>query len=273
MSFLQTVTAEARARVEAARAVAPEEALRARAGARPAAPGFAAALREPGVAVIAEIKRRSPSRGDLAPIADVAEQARRYISGGAAALSVLTEPAHFGGSLDDLSAVADAVPAPALRKDFLVDPYQVWEAAAAGAGAVLAIVAALPDDALVALLRAAADARLDVLVEVHDPEEAKRAVVAHERAGVPLPLVIGVNARDLTTLVVDPGRFEATREALPEDAVTVAESGVAGPGDVTRLGGLGADAVLVGEHLVTAADPAAAVAALVAAGAVRAPQR
>jgi indole-3-glycerol phosphate synthase len=149
-----------------------------------------------------------------------------------------------------------------LRKDFVVDPYQIWEARAAGAAAVLLIVAALDDARLVALRREAHDAGLDTLVEVHDAAEAQRA---GDAAGW-RPLVVGVNARDLTTLQVDPDRFAAVREALPAGAVTVAESGVRGPADVEALRPLSPHAVLVGEHLVVAADPRAAVRALHAAG-------
>ena len=264
--FLSQVCAQARARaIEAARDE-PLEALRARALGRPAPPGFAAALAGGGVAVIAEVKRASPSRGHLAAIPDPAALARQYVRGGAKAVSVLTEPTHFAGSLDDLAAVAAAVPLPVLRKDFVVDPYQVLQARAAGAAAVLLIVAALPQPDLADLLMAAAHAGLDALVEVHDPSEAERAAQAHRAASTGQPLVIGVNARDLAALTVDPDRFEAVRGALPPGAITVAESGIRGPGDVRRLASLGADAVLVGEHVATAADPAAAVRALVTAG-------
>ncbi|MGH8885225.1 MAG: indole-3-glycerol phosphate synthase TrpC [Egibacteraceae bacterium] len=264
--FLAQVCAQARARVAEAVRDEPLEALRARALERPAPPGFAAALAGDGVAVIAEVKRASPSRGRLAAIGDPAALARRYAEGGAAAVSVLTEPTHFAGSLDDLATVAAAAPLPVLRKDFVVDRYQVLEARAAGAAAVLLIVAALPQPDLEGLLVAAAQAGLDALVEVHDPDEATRAALAHCGAATGWPLVIGVNARDLVTLSIDQDRFEVVRGALPEDAVTVAESGVRGPVDVRRLAGLGADAVLVGEHVATAADPAAAVRALVEAG-------
>jgi indole-3-glycerol phosphate synthase len=274
--FLSNACAEARARVAEAARHEPLEALRSRAqehGLTP--PPFAEVLCGEGLAVIAEIKRASPSRGQLAAIPDPALLARHYAQGGAAAVSVLTEPSHFAGSLDDLAAVAAAVPLPVLRKDFVVDPYQVWEARAAGAAAVLLIVAALPQPDLEHLLAVAAMAGLDALVEVHDEAEATRAVVAHERAATGHRLVLGVNARDLTTLQVDPDRFASVRGALlagigglsrSPRALAIAESGVQGPEDVRRLALLGADAILVGELVATAPDPAATVRALVQAG-------
>ena len=261
--FLAQVCAEARTRVAEAARAEPLEALRDRALGRPAPPRLAEALRGDRVAVIAEVKRASPSRGRMASIPDPAALARRYARGGAAAVSVLTEPAHFGGSLDDLTQVAGAVPLPVLRKDFVVDAYQVWEAPAARAAAVLLIVAALPQASLEDLLGETARAGLDALVEVHDLGEAERAAQAHARAGTGRPLVAGVNARNLVTLQVDPDRFGAVRGGLPDDAVTVAESGIQGPSDVHRLAALGADAVLVGEYVAAAADPAAAVRSLV----------
>ncbi len=260
--FLARVCTEARDRVAEAARAEPLEALRERAAQRPTAPGFADALSGSGLAVIAEVKRASPSRGRIAAIPDPAWLARQYAEGGAAAVSVLTEPAHFAGSLDDLAMVAAAVRLPVLRKDFVVDPYQIFQARAAGAAAVLLIVAALPQPELVRLLAATAAAGLDALVEVHDEGEAERAAAAHAEATAGRPLVIGVNARDLSTLKVDPDRFAAVRAALPRDAIAVAESGVQGPADARRLAALGADAVLVGEHVATAGNPAAAVRAL-----------
>lgn len=276
--FLAAACAAARARVAEAAAAVPLPALVEAARATPPPPGFAAALAGPGTAVIAEVKRASPSRGPIADVPDPGGLAAAYAAGGAAAVSVLTEPRWFHGGLHDLAAVAAAVAVPVLRKDFVVDAYQVWEARAAGAAAVLLIVAALDDETLADLLRTAADAGLDALVEVHDRAEAARAAAGSTHAGAgtaraaaagPSPrLVVGVNARDLATLTVDDGRFAAVRDALPPGALAVAESGVHGPRDVARLRGLGADAVLVGEHVATAGDPRAAVAALVAAGAV-----
>lgn len=250
----------ARRRVAAARALEPDGALRERAAAAHRAPALRPALETPGVAVIAEVKRASPSRGPIAPGLDAAGAARDYLAGGAAAVSVLTEPDGFDGSLEDLAAVA-ALGAPALRKDFIVDAYQVWEARAAGAAAVLLIVAALEDATLSELVGEAERAGLDALVEVHDVAELERA----RRAGA---RTIGVNARDLRTFTVDPDRFAAVAAERPPGTLLVAESGVHGPDDVARLGALGADAVLVGESVVTASDRVAAVAALVAAGRV-----
>ena len=257
-SFLDDLLRDAADRVAAARSVEPIDALRDRARAVPDPPDLHAALSHPGVAVIAEVKRASPSRGDLAPDLDAVAQARAYADGGAAAVSVLTEPARFKGSLDDLSAVA-ALGTPTLRKDFTVDPYQVWEARLHGAAAVLLIVAALDDATLASLHAEARQAGLTALVEVHDEPELDRATAVGAR-------VIGVNARDLRTFDVDRDAFARLRPAIPDGVVAVAESGVRGPDDVVHAGRLGADAVLVGESLVTAADPAAATRGLVDAG-------
>jgi indole-3-glycerol phosphate synthase len=259
--FLHRVCAEARDRVAEARRLVPFDTLRA--APAPSHPSFADALAGGDVAVIAEIKRASPSKGHLAWVPDPAAHAQAYQAGGAAAVSVLTEPAHFHGTLGDLAAVAATVDVPVVRKDFLVDPYQVWEARRAGAAAVLLIVAALTDDLLLELLREADAAGLDALVEVHDIEESARASRAFAGAPRTLRPIVGVNARDLATLEVDPDRFAACVDALPEGAVAVAESGVTGPDDVRRAARAGAAAVLVGEHVVTAADPRAAVRSLV----------
>ena len=264
--FLAQVCAEARERVAVARDAVPEHELRQRAEARPAPPELLAALHGADVSVIAEIKRASPSRGALADIADPAALAADYVTGGAAAISVLTEPQHFRGSLDDLTAVEAAVPVPVLRKDFVVDGYQVLEARAAGASAVLLIVVALEQEDLVGLLKAVDQAGLVALLETHDELEVTRAVGAYEAAGITGRPIIGVNARDLTTLQVDVHRFAALRPTVPDGAIVVAESGINDAADVRRLAAEGADAVLVGESVATASDPTAAVAALVAAG-------
>lgn len=237
-----------------------------RAAQRPAPPSFLAHLVTDDVAVIAEVKRSSPSRGPMADIPDPAALGQAYAAGGAAAVSVLTEPRHFRGSLGDLEAVAAGVDVPVLRKDFVIDAYQVWEARAAGAAAVLLIVVALEQDDLVELISAADEAGLDALLETHDELEVTRATGAFDAAGVTGTPIIGVNARDLTTLEVDLERFATVRKLIPDGVVAVAESGVRDPDDVRRLGNEGADAVLVGESVATASDPAAAVGALVGAG-------
>ncbi|KUM80498.1 indole-3-glycerol phosphate synthase TrpC [Streptomyces sp. ISL-22] len=230
--------------------------------ARRAAPPLDAveALRRPtGVQVIAEVKRSSPSKGSLAAIPDPAALAAQYAAGGAAAVSVLTEGRRFGGSQADLRAVRAAVGTPVLCKDFLVTPYQLWEARACGADLVLLIVAALRQPELTDLVERAVSLGMTPLVEVHTQWELERALSAGAR-------VVGINARDLRTLEVDRSLFARLAPRVPDDVVTVAESGVRGPDDVARLAGLGADAVLVGESLVTDDRPAAAVAALVDAG-------
>lgn len=265
-NFLDEACAAARTRVRVASHTVDLPTLRRRAAATEPPPGFTTALAGPGVAVIAEVKRASPSRGAITEIADPAALARSYADGGAGVVSVLTEPRWFQGSLDDLSAVARAVSIPTLRKDFVVDEYQIWEARAAGASAILLIVAALDDSALSGLLETADRAGIDSLVEVHDEDEAVRAADAHAVADTGRRLIIGVNARDLSTLTVDPERFAAVRGAVPAAALAVAESGVRGADDVRRLRLLGADAVLVGEHVARADNPAAAVRALALAG-------
>ena len=219
-----------------------------------------AALRGEGVKVICEVKRSSPSKGPLASIADPAALAADYEAGGAAAISVLTEQRRFGGSLADLEAVRAKVDTPLLRKDFVVTSYQLWEARAYGADLVLLIVAALEQPVLESLVERAESIGLTALVEVHDEEEVTRAVDAGAR-------VIGVNARNLKTLEVDRDTFARLAPEIPGHIVKVAESGVRGPHDLIAYAHDGADAVLVGESLVTGRDPRTAVADLVAAGA------
>jgi indole-3-glycerol phosphate synthase len=218
------------------------------------------AFRAPGVSVIAEVKRSSPSKGSLAAITDPAALAASYAGGGAATISVLTEQRRFGGSLDDLRAVRAAVDVPVLRKDFIVTSYQLWEARAAGADLALLIVAALTQHELESLVERAWTIGLTPLVEVHDEEEAERALAA----GATL---VGVNARNLKTLEVDRDTFSRVAPLIPDDVVRVAESGVRGPHDVFEYAKQGANVVLVGETLVTGDDPLTAVADLVAAGA------
>ncbi|MDN5762358.1 MAG: indole-3-glycerol phosphate synthase TrpC [Microlunatus sp.] len=217
-------------------------------------------LRGPGVAVIAEVKRSSPSKGALAQISDPAALAASYEAGGAAVISVLTEERRFSGSLDDLIRVRLAVAVPVLRKDFIVTSYQLFEARAAGADLVLLIVAALTDHELLSLIERAQSIGLTPLVEAHTADEVRRAVDAGAK-------IIGVNARNLQTLEVDPLIFARLAPLIPDGIVRIAESGVRGPHDVIELARAGADVVLVGEALVTGRDPRAGVADLVAAGA------
>jgi indole-3-glycerol phosphate synthase len=214
---------------------------------------------EDAVAVIAEVKRSSPSKGALAPITDPAALAREYEKGGASVISVLTEQRRFGGSLADLTAVRAAVDIPVLRKDFVVSPYQVWEARAYGADLVLLIVAGLEQTVLESLVERVHSLGMTALVEVHTLEEVSRAVDAGAR-------LMGVNARNLKTLEVDRSTFAALAPAIPAGTVKIAESGVRGPHDVMDYARSGAHAVLVGEALVTGESPRSAVADLVAAG-------
>jgi indole-3-glycerol phosphate synthase/phosphoribosylanthranilate isomerase len=217
---------------------------------------FAAALGRPGVNVIAEFKRRSPSRGvireDLHPV----KVAQAYEVAGAAALSVLTEEQFFGGSLDDLKEARGATLLPVLRKDFIVDPYQIWEAWYAGADAVLLIVAALGDRELATLQATAREIGLDALVEVHDREELARALAVGAR-------LIGVNNRDLRTMEVTLQTALDLAAEIPDEVTAVVESGIKGPGDLRRLRDAGYDAFLIGEHLMASPDPGRALEELI----------
>lgn len=227
--------------------------LRARARDRDPAPSFAAALRAAGdVAVIAEIKRRSPSLGDIRPGLSAADQAARYEAGGARAISVLTEPSEFGGSVDDIAAASQAARLPILRKDFHVEAVQVVEAAAAGASALLLIARALDPSALEDLAGEAALWKLDRLVEVRDVDELRRALALDGA-------VIGVNNRDLETLVIENATCERVIPLVPAARLAIAESGVRTRADVERLANTGADAVLVGSALSSSDDAEAAV--------------
>ena len=257
---LGDIVAGVREDAAAREAVIPFEEIKRRAAAAPPAQDGLAALRASGVGVIAEVKRRSPSAGALAAIGDPAALAEKYQSGGARMISVLTEQRRFGGSLDDLDSVRAAVQVPLLRKDFVIGSYQVHEARAHGADVVLLIVAALEQNALIGLRERIESLGMTALVEVHTEDEASRALDAGAR-------VIGVNARNLKTLDVDRSTFERIAPGLPSDVVKIAESGVRGPLDLIEYAAAGADAVLVGENLVTTADPRQAVADLVTAGA------
>lgn len=252
------LVAEARRRAEALTARSGE--LKRAAREAPRVPGFASSLRRADVAVIAEIKRRSPSKGWINPGLSAGEQAVAYAAGGAAAISVLTEPDHFGGSIDDLLAVRAAVDIPVLKKDFHVDPVQLIEAKVVGASAALLIVRALSPESLTELVAIADDLALEVLLEVRDAEELRRAIEASE--GRATPIAVGVNNRNLETLVIDAGRAEALVKDIPPRLVAIGESGIKGRSDVERAALSGADAVLVGSSVSAAHDPAAAVRAL-----------
>jgi indole-3-glycerol phosphate synthase len=205
-----------------------------------------------GLAVIAEVKRSSPSKGVLAEIPDPAVLAAEYVAGGAAAISVLTERRRFGGSLADLRQVRAAVSVPVLRKDFIVDGYQLYEARAAGADLALLIVAALTASSLRELLELGRGLGLTLLVEAHTDDEVRRGLDAGAR-------LIGINNRNLKTLEVDLAQFERLAALIPDDVVKVAESGILTPADAQRMRSAGADVVLVGEALVRTGDPRQAV--------------
>ncbi|MFC3889866.1 indole-3-glycerol phosphate synthase TrpC [Lentzea rhizosphaerae] len=252
MTVLDGILAGVREDLAGRQSELPLAELKARAADAPPALDPLPAFRAPGVSIIAEVKRKSPSKGELATIADPAALAADYAAGGAAAISVLTEQRRFGGSLDDLAAVRARVDVPVLRKDFIVTPYQLWEARAWGADLALLMVVSLPGSQLEELHGLALSLGLTPLVEVHTEDELGRAVQVGAE-------VIGVNARDLTTLEVDRAVFQKLAPHLPESSVRVAESGVTGPEDVAEYHGWGADVVLVGEALVRSGDPRSSV--------------
>lgn len=255
MSVLDDIIAGVRVDLAAREASTPEADLRAAlADVDPVRDPFPA-LRAAGSCVIAEVKRRSPSKGALAEIPDPASLAAAYARGGAAAISVLTEQRRFGGSLADLRTVRAAVDTPLLRKDFVVSPYQLLEARVAGADLVLLIVAALDDGLLRSLYDRTRELGMRALVEVHDERETERAVALGAE-------LVGVNARNLKTLAVDADTFGRLAPLVPDDRVLVAESGISGPDDVARYVDDGARAVLVGEALVKDGDPERAVRAM-----------
>ncbi len=249
---LGRILAETRARLHERRRAFPLDRIMASAPTPGRRRSFADALGRPGWNVIAEFKRRSPSRGvireDLHPV----RVAQSYEVGGAAALSILTEERFFGGSLDDLQEARAATLLPTLRKDFVVDPYQVWEAWYAGADAVLLIVAALSDHELRDLAATAAEAKLDALFEVHDAQELGRALDAGAR-------IVGVNNRDLKTMAVSLRTSFELAPRIPDHVIAVAESGIRSADDLGRLRSEGFDAFLIGEHLMEAVDPGAAL--------------
>jgi len=254
--LLETIVAATRHSVEARERTTPVEKLQQRLGRLPRGQAFHEALRtSPAPRIIAECKRRSPSRGILRKSYDPAAHAVAYARGGAAAISVLTEPTFFDGNLDHLVEVRASVGLPLLRKDFIVREYQLVEAAVCGADAVLLIAGALDDTCLRTLFERAAALGLAVLVEVHDIVDLNRAVDAGAA-------IIGVNSRNLRTLTVDRAAFEHVIVTMPAGVTAVAESGIRSPDDIDRLTNLGYHAFLVGQRLMTEADPGAALRAL-----------
>jgi len=260
MSVLDTIVAGVREDLERRQEAVSMDHLKERASRLPGAIDARQILAREAVSVIAEVKRSSPSKGELADIADPASLATEYEAGGASVISVLTEERRFDGSLDDLDAVRAKVDIPILRKDFIVTSYQVWEARAHGADMVLLIVAALEQNALESLVERIHSLGMCALVEVHDVEEVARAVDAGAR-------VIGVNARNLRTLEVDRHTFSRVAPTIPDGVLRIAESGIRDSHDVVEYARMGAHAVLVGEALVKDANPRQAVAEMVAAGA------
>jgi indole-3-glycerol phosphate synthase len=247
---LGAIVAEAFDRAALLRAHEAELAESASSG--PPSPSLKAALKREAVAIIAEVKRRSPSKGWINPDISAVDQALSYERGGAAAVSILTEPAHFGGSVSDLVSVRDSIAIPVLKKDFHVDPIQLIEAKALGASAALLIARALSPDALPQMVETARQLGLEVIVEIRDDEELTRALDAG--AGI-----IGINNRNLETLAIDPATSERLLSRIPPGVVAIAESGVESRTDVERFARCGADAVLVGSILSASEDPIAAV--------------
>jgi indole-3-glycerol phosphate synthase len=253
-SILDKIFAAKREEVDALRRMVSLASISGAARHSPATRDFVAALRVHRPAIIAEVKRASPSKGDIFPELDPAAVARDYIAGGAAAISVLTDR-HFKGSLDDLRAVRAAVDAPLLRKDFIFDEYQLYEARAAGADAILLIVAMLTQGQLAALADRARSLGLAALVEVHNKEEFARALAIDAH-------LIGINNRDLHTFKTDLATSEDLLKAYTGSALVVAESGIATPIDIRRLDRAGARAFLIGESLLREGDPRSALAVL-----------
>ena len=238
----------------AAKAAAPLAEMRVRAEGAPKVRDFAEALRGPGISLIAEVKKASPSKGILRADFDPVALAQQYAGGGASAISVLTDEEHFQGTLGDLRAIREALPGgpPLLRKDFLFDEYQVFEARANGADMLLLITAMLETGAVAELIRLTATLGMTALVEVHDEGEVERAL----QAGAD---VIGINNRDLRTFEVDLATTERLRPLIPPEKAVVAESGIFTRDDMRRLSTCDVQAVLIGEALVTAPDPGAKV--------------
>ena len=257
-TFLETIIERVEADVRRRKREVPPERLAEGLGPVRRGRPFSEALVDEGISLVAEMKRASPSRGPIRPEASVTEIVRAYEAGGAAACSILTEPSHFGGSLDDLAEARRACDLPLLRKDFLVDRYQLVEARVAGADAVLLIVAALGFEPLAHMLSAASELGLDSLVEVHNEEEVAVAIDAGAE-------VLGVNNRNLHTLEVDRRTVFRLLPDIPAGTVVVAESGISDRADVQDLEDAGVDAILVGEALMRADDPGAAIRSLLGA--------
>jgi indole-3-glycerol phosphate synthase len=256
--LLGTIVAATRKAVSVREEATPIDVLESQIRRRPGGEAFVDALRSsPPPRIIAECKRRSPSRGILRADYDPPSHAVAYARAGAAAISVLTEPTFFDGAPEHLADVRASVDVPLLRKDFIVSRYQIVEAAVLGADAVLLIVSALSDGELASLMTSARDLGLATLVEVHDSTELQRAVDAGAS-------VVGVNSRNLRTLSVDPDVLSRAADAIPGDVVAVAESGIREAADLTKLSRAGYDAFLIGERLITAANPGTALARLVA---------
>lgn len=248
--FLEAVSVEKRAEVDVAKQKKPlRDLVREVSGLPPtSAMTLAESIASPGLGIIAEIKRRSPSRGNLGCEMSTQELARAYERGGAAAISVLTDGAHFGGSLADLQRAREVTSLPLLRKDFIIDEYQLFEAKAYGADAILLIVGLLKPEELARLLSVAREIGLDALVEVHSEEELERAFSAGAD-------IIGVNSRDLRTLAVDTAAFYRLIPLIPEGSLSVAESGISQPDELRALRELGADAALIGTAIASCDDP------------------
>lgn len=255
MTVLNAIIAHKREEVAASRAAVSPAEMRARATAAPPPRDFAVAVAGPPVRIVAEVKRASPSAGSIRPDADPAATARLYEAAGAAAVSVLTDRRYFSGSPDDLRAVRRAVGLPVLRKDFVIDPYQVYEARAIGADAVLLIAGTLPKADLSALRRLTADLGMTALVEVHTEGDLGEALEAGAR-------VIGINNRNLRTLGIDLETTARLRPRIPAGITVVSESGIETPADVARVCRAGVDAILVGTTLMARSDPAAHLRAL-----------
>lgn len=261
MGFVDEIIRDVLADLHEREALVPMAEVKERALRAPDAHDALAALKQRAgaVSIIGEIKRRMPPGGRLAEISDPGALARLYEAGGASAVSVFTESRHFGGRLDDLDAVRKSVDVPIMRKDVILTPYQIHESRAHGADLVLLIASVLEDPALVCFLDRVHSLGMHALVEVHSRLEALRALDAGAR-------IIGVNARDLRTFEVDRDEVEQILDVIPPDVVAVAESGVRGPRDVFQYAKWGADAVLVGEALVTSTDPLADMTDMVSAG-------